>query len=369
MKIAIVHDYLIKLGGAERVLENILKIWPNAPVYTSVYSEKGTNGRFKKYDIRTTYLQYFPFSRSKYWLYLYLMPKAMERLNLSEYDLILSESHSFAKGITKRPDALHICYCHTPTRYLWLDSREHITQSGYHPLVKKIVPNLMNKMRRWDLSAADRVDDFIANSENAHNRIAKVYKRDSSVIHPPVDAEFFHSTRKPADYFLYVSRLEPHKSAEIAILAFNKLGLPLKIAGTGSMENKLKAMAKPNIEFLGRVDDNKLRDLFSGALALIFPQEEDFGIVPLEAMACERPIIAYNKGGALETVVEGVTGTFFSQPTANSLTLAVIKFKPDKYNPKLIRTHAKKFDQAVFQREIKEYVTDKYQQWNSNNKS
>lgn len=279
------------------------------------------------------------------------MPLAVEKFDLSEYDLVISDSAAFSKGVITKPEALHVCYCHTPTRYAWDDSHKYVREFNMSILAKIFVPFFMNYLRLWDREAAYRVDKFICNSNFVAKRIDKYYKQKATVIYPPVDAEFFIPSFKPADnYFLMVGRLLVYKRFDIAIEAFNRLELPLKIIGDGPERKKLKKMANWNIEFLGELEGEKLREYYQNCRALVFPQEEDFGIVALEAMACGRPVIAYQGGGALESIKQGETGLFFNEQTVGSLIEAVKSFQPEKFNPKLIRQHALKFDKEIFKK-------------------
>lgn len=364
MKVALVHDFLSQYGGGERVLLAFLEIFPTSPVYTLIYDEKKLGDRFGHFDIKTSFIQKLPFGPSKYKMYLPLMPTAIESFNLEEFDLILSDSSSFSKGVLSRPSQLHICFCHTPTRFLWQESHYYLETSGVFWPFKKFLPFILTKLRVWDYQAAQRPDFLIANSETVRERIKKYYRRDSEVIHPFVETDKFKISQKIEDYFLIAGRIVPYKRYDIVISAFNKLKLPLKVAGDGYGLPKLKELAKsPKIEFLGRVSDEKLQELYSKCQALIFPALEDFGIVPLEAMASGRPVIAYKRGGALETMVEEKTGLFFQEQTPESLLEVMRKFKPEKFDPKEIRKQAQKFDKNIFKKKIKEYLDRKWKEW------
>jgi len=362
MRIALVHDYLNQYGGAERVLEALAELFPNAPIYTLIYDRKITDRILPGRKIRASFLQKFPFVKSHHRFFPPLMPLAVERFDLSEYDLIISDSAAFSKGVITKSDALHICYCHTPTRYAWDDSHKYVREFNMSILAKIFVPFFMNYLRLWDREAAYRVDKFICNSNFVAKRIEKYYKQKATVIYPPVDAEFFIPSFKLADnYYLMVGRLLVYKRFDIAIEAFNRLELPLKIIGDGPEMKKLKKLANWNIEFLGELEGKKLRNYYQNCQALIFPQEEDFGIVALEAMACGRPVIAYQGGGALESIKQDETGLFFNEQTASSLVEAIKNFHPEKFNPKLIRQHALKFDKEIFKKKIKDFVEESYE--------
>jgi len=365
MKIALVHDYLNQYGGAERVLEAFCEIFPDAPIFTLIYApEKFYKGAiFTKRKIKTSFLQKVPFAKSKHRLFPLLMPIAVEYFDLSDYDLILSDSASFAKGVITKPESLHICYCHTPPRYIWDDCHKYIEEFGLPKIIKKLIPFFISYIRLWDREAAMRVDKFLCNSNFVARRIAKYYKRKAVVIYPPVDTDAFFISNEPKDsYFLMVGRLLAYKRFDIAVKVFNKLGEPLKIIGDGPERKRLEKIAKKNIEFLGEIYEKDLVRLYQGCKAFVFPQEEDFGIVPLEAMACGKPVIAYRGGGALESVKEGETGIFFDEQTPKSLIQAVENFQSKKFNPEKIRRHALKFSKERFKKEIKSFVEKSWQE-------
>jgi glycosyltransferase involved in cell wall biosynthesis len=358
MRVALVHDYLNQYGGAERVLEAFCQIFPKAPIYTLLYDKKRTGLAFEGCRIYTSFLQKVPLVKSHHRPFLMLMPLAIEQFDLSQYDLVISDSASYAKGVVTSPKTLHICYCHTPIRYAWDDSHKYIEEFGYPGPIKKIIPFFMNYIRLWDEQAAQRVDRFIANSHFVAKRIKKYYHRDSTVIHPPVKTNLFHIANRPENYFLMVGRFLPYKRFDLAIEAFNQLGLPLKIIGNGPERKRLQKKAKSNIEFVGLVSDEKLRDYYARCRAFIFPQEEDFGIAAVEAMASGRPVIAYQGGGALEIVQPGVTGLFFQEQTSEHLIEVVRKFNPNDFDPKVIREKAGEFDQERFKARIKGFIDE-----------
>ncbi|PJE57579.1 MAG: glycosyltransferase family 4 protein [Candidatus Portnoybacteria bacterium CG10_big_fil_rev_8_21_14_0_10_38_18] len=361
MKIALVHDYLNQYGGAERVLEALGELFPNAPIYTLIYDPKITDKFFPGKKIRASFLQKIPFIKSHHRFFPPLMPLAVEKFDLSDYDLVISDSAAFSKGVITKTETPHICYCHTPTRYAWDDSHKYIREFSMPFLAKLFVPVFMNYLRLWDREAAYRVDRFVSNSEFVAKRIEKYYKQHATVIYPPVDTKFFTPSYKPAEkYYLMVGRLLVYKRFDIAIEAFNNLELPLKIIGSGPELKKLRKIANWNIEFLGEIHSDKLREYYQNCQALIFPQEEDFGIVALEAMACGRPVIAYRGGGALESIKEGKTGVFFDNQGVSSLAEAVKNFDLSKFNPKIIREHALKFDKEIFKKKIKDFVEKTY---------
>ena len=371
MRVALVHDYLNQYGGAERVLEALMEIFPHAPIYTLIYdpaslSKKKRINPFANKKIYTSFLQKIPLAKSHHRMFPLLMPIAIEQFDLSDYDLVLSDSASFAKGVIVKPDALHICYCHTPPRYAWDDSHKYIEEFNLPGIIKKAVPLFMNYIRLWDREASLRVDKFICNSKFVAKRIKKYYNQEAKVIYPPVDTKMFKKAKSGSaflnseNYFLIVGRLLTYKRFDIAIKAFNKLGKILKIAGDGPERKKLEKMAKGNIQFLGEVFDNQLKNYYQNCQALIFPQEEDFGIVAIEAMACGKPVIAYKGGGAIKSVKEEKTGIFFNEQTVDSLVGAVKNFQSEMFDSQKIRRHALKFSKEKFKKQIKDFVEKSY---------
>lgn len=361
MRVALIHDYLNQYGGAERVLEAFTEIYPSASIYTLVYAPaKLPSGFFSDKKIKSSFLQKVPLAKSHHRIFPLLMPLAIERFDLSDYDLILSDSASFAKGIITKPETLHVCYCHTPPRYAWDDSHKYIKEFAMPRLAKIFVPIFMNYIRLWDREASMRVDEFICNSKFVAQRVKKYYKRKAKIIYPPVDTKKFSLGNRISNYFLMVGRLLTYKRFDIAIKAFNKLELPLKIIGDGSERKKLEKLANKNIEFLGELHDKDLEKYYQNCQAFIFPQEEDFGLVAIEAMACGRPVIAYKAGGALESIKEGETGLFFDEQTTESLIRAVGDFNPQKFNSQKIHNHALKFDKEIFKKKIKDFIDKTY---------
>jgi glycosyltransferase involved in cell wall biosynthesis len=358
MKIALVHDYLVQYGGAERVLECLCELYPYAPIYTIVHNKEAMHGVFANKRIHTSDLQKFPFARKWHRIFPLLMPPAIEQFDFSQYDVVVSDSSSYAKGIITRPETLHICYMHTPMRYAWDDCQKY-TRDFYFPrLIKRFVPFAMNYIRLWDKVSADRVDVFIANSNFVARRIKKYYQKNAIVIHPPVDTKKFSigKSEPPEKYFLMVGRLITYKRHDIAIRAFNKLELPLKIIGRGPEMNRLKKMAGPTIEFLGRVEDEQLGKYYAQCQAFVFPQEEDFGIVAIEALASGRPLIAYRGGDIPEHMEEGKMGIFFDKQSSESIIAAVKKFKKSSFDPNYIRSKILKFDREIFKEKMKKFI-------------
>lgn len=356
MKIALVHDYLSQLGGAEKVLQNLQEVFRDSPVFVLVNNKKITSQIFKQTHIISSWLQNLPLAASHYQWYLALMPSAVESYNLNDFDVVISSASSIAKAVKVRSDALHICYCHTPTRYLWHDAQHYVEELKYNQLVKKIIPLFLKRLRHWDFLAARRVNYFIANSRLVQARIKKYYGRESQIIYPPVDTEKFYISQQVDNYYLSGGRLVCYKRYDLTIRAFNKLGIKLKIFGSGPDYARLKKMAFKNIEFLGNISENVQPELYARALAFIHPQIEDFGITAVESMAAGRPVIAYRAGGALETVVPDISGEFFDEQIWESLANQIIHFQPEKFHPKLIKAQAERFNSARFKQEIKDYI-------------
>ncbi len=360
MKVALVHDYLNQMGGAERVVMALHDIFPDAPIYTSIYDPERVDPAFQRMDIRTSFMQKLPLVTKHHQPYLPLYPFAMERLDLRGYDLVLSSSSAFAKGVITRPETMHICYCHTPMRWCW-NYDEYVEREHLGRMARSILPFFITGLRIWDLTTAMRVDHFIANSPIVAERIKKYYRRDAVVIPPPVEAHRFpfDATTVPEDYCLIVSRLVPYKRVDLAIQACNLLQLPLIIIGGGRDLEPLQKMAGSTIRFLGRLSDAEVLHYYTHCRALLFPGEEDFGITPLEAQASGRPVIAYGAGGALASVIDGVTGRFFREQTIESLAAVLSTFDERMFQPESIRNHALEFDTPRFQRRILQFIEAK----------
>jgi len=355
-KVALAHDHLFQIGGAEKVLATLSGIYHQAPIFTLINDKKISRKILPQENIETSKLQNVPKIIYLFKLFLLYMPKIWEKTDLSRYDIIISSSSAFVKGLYKGNNSKHICYCHAPTRYLWDDKEEYIINLPEGKFLKIFLPHFLNKLQNWDFSKAQDVDYFIANSNFIADKIKKHYKRDSLVIYPPINVNEFELADKIENYFLIVSRLRPYKKVDLAIKAFNNLKLPLKVIGSGSELTRLKKMAHSNIEFLGELDDKQRNYYLSRCRAFIYPQIEDFGISALEAMASGRPVIAYAKGGALETVIEGLSGTFFDDQTWESLAHKILRFDDGQYDKNKIREHAKKFDEVVFRQKILNFV-------------
>ena len=359
MKIALIHDHLAQDGGAEKVLMAFQEIWPDAPTYVLVHDPTSAHERFANKDIRTSFLQKMPLGVKKYQWYFPLMPTAVESYDLMEYDVVLSSTASLAKGVITRPDTLHISYCHTPTRYLWSDTHSYVRELSVPNMVKWTLPFFLTNMRMWDKAAADRVDQFIANSNLVQRRIRKYYKTDSDVIYPPVEMDQFQLQPK-GDFYLAGGRIVPYKRFDVIVEAFSRLGRKLKIFGDGPELANLKAVASDNIEFLGKVSQAELQQLYAEALAFINPQVEDFGITMVEAMASGTPVVALNEGGASEIITPGVTGELFEYQTWEDLADAIVRFDPARYNSEQIRADAERFSKQKFKTEMKQYVEEAY---------
>lgn len=358
MKIAIVHDFLNQFGGAERVVSALHELYPEAPIYTSIYDANRMPAEFSRMDVHPSFMQNLPFIFSIYKWYFYFYPLAFESFDLSGYDLILSSSSAYAKGIKKHPGQLHICYCHTPMRFVWR-YEDYVRRESIPAVIKDILPFLLEPLKKWDLQTARGVDQFIANSVNVAGRIAQTYQRESVIINPPVEVGLFQPSAVDRDYFLVVSRLNAYKRIDTVVKAFKQLDMPLKIVGDGPMRKNLEKIAGPNTEFLGKLSDHALARRLAECRALVFPGEEDFGIAPLEAMASGRPVIAYKAGGAVETVVEGETGLFFTEQTPGALAEAVKRSRFIAFDKKKIQAHAKKYDKEIFKAKIKGLIEEK----------
>lgn len=348
MRVALVHDYLTQFGGAERVLLALMELFPHAPVFTLIYDREGMRVPFDESRLRLSFLQRLPGARRHHRYFPLLMPMAIEQFDFRDFDIVLSDTHSFGKGIVVGPRTLHLSYCFTPTRYVWDDSHRYVRDFSRSRVFQKFAPLALSYIRLWDFYAAQRVHTYFTLSEYVARRIRKYYKRHALVIPPPVDIDRFSLQPRHTGYYLLVSRLVPYKRIDLAIEACERMGRPLYIVGTGPEEEVLKKSARRWTRFLGFVTDEHLADLYAGCRALLFPQEEDFGITPLEAAASGKPTIAYEAGGALETIRENTTGVFFKQQTVESLIAAMQRFESGFWDPQVIRQHAEQFDRARF---------------------
>ena len=359
MKVALVHDYLVDAGGAERIVEIFHELYPEAPVYTSIYNLETTFTCFREMDVRTSFLQYLTTSERHYKWLLPLYPLAFEKFDFSDYDVVLSSSSAWAKGVITPPDVCHISYCTSPMRFAW-SFNEYVRRENFPEFLKRILPLVIAPLKKWDVVSSQRVDYFIAISKPTANKIEKIYGRKATVIYPPVRcSDFALNDGSVNNWFLIVSRLVPYKRIDVAIKAFNRLGLPLLVVGEGRDKKSLETIAGPNIHFVGRAFGKELKAYYSSCRAFILPGEEDFGMTSLEAQASGRPVIAYAAGGALESVIKGKTGIFFYEQTPEALIAAIKTFERLEFDPVRIRKHAEKFDVEVFKRKIKNFLEEK----------
>jgi glycosyltransferase involved in cell wall biosynthesis len=362
MKVAIIHDWLVDSGGAEKVLRAVIDLYPDSSIFTSVdyLSEKQRANIINGKKTTTTFIQGLPKSKS-YKKYFWLMPLAIESLDLSKFDLIISCSSSVAKGVITGPDQLHICYCHSPMRYAWDLQHQYLKESGLNTGFKGVLARyLLHKMRSWDVTSSLGVDYYIANSQFIAKRIQKVYRRDATVIYPNVATSDFVVENQKEDYYFTCSRMVPYKRIDLIVKAFTSMpDKKLVVIGDGPDMEKIRALSGPNVELLGYQDFEVLKLKMSKAKAFVFAAEEDFGIVPVEAQACGTPVIAYRKGGALETVKENVTGVFFKEQTVDSLAQAIDVFESKEFDPYEIRAWAERFSTERFARELRLFINEK----------
>ncbi len=363
MQVALVHDYLMQgTRGAERVLSVFHDLYPQAPVYTLLYDAQKMGQATADWDIRTSFLQKIPGARRLHRKLFALMPLAVERLDLRGYDLVISSSSAWVKNVRTPPDTLHVCYCHSPARFLWHWTDEYVRGLPGGPLAHAAVKALLPALRLWDRYGTRRVTEFVANSTIVQQRIRRYFGRESTIIHPPVDTERFQPVSQQEDYFLIVSSLNPYKRVDLAIEAFNQLGLPLVIIGQGPEYKRFKQIAGPTVKVLGWRDDEEVRYRMARCRAFVMPQEEDFGIAPLEAQSCGRPVIAYGAGGALDSIVDGNTGLLFSPQTPQALCEAVQRFEQMDFDPQACRDNALRFGVERFKREFSDFVERVYAQ-------
>lgn len=371
MKTAIVHEWLVNYAGSEKCLESFTNIWPAADVFTLVdfLDDETREVVLKNKKAKTTFIQKLPFARKQHRKYLPLFPTAIESLKIKNYELIISSSHSVAKGVKKYKKQLHICYCHSPMRYAWDEANYYLNEANLTSGIKgKIAKEVLKYLRRWDLKSAGNVDFFIANSNHIAKKIKRIYNRDADVIYPPVDVQKFNAVTEKDDYFLTASRLVPYKRIDLIVDAFaHMLDKKLIVIGSGPEKEKLQTKATPNIELIGYQDFDSLKEYMQKAKAFIFAAEEDFGIIVVEAMACGTPVIAGNYGGTAESVVDGKTGILFPEQTVDSIIEAVKKFDSSElvFNSDEIRNYSEKFSRDVFEKNILGYVEEKISVFNS----
>lgn len=359
MRTAIVHYWWLSNRGGEAVIKALLEIFPDADLYVHVADEelvRQTLGPEFKGQIFNSFISKLPFSRRHYQKYLPFMPMALEQWDLSGYDLVISSESGPAKGVITRPDAIHLCYCHSPMRYIWDMYHEYMAKSGL--AIRTLFPIVAHWLRVWDRASADRVDHFIANSSYISSRIKKFYRRDAEVVFPPVNTNDFSPDRERGDFYLCLGQLVPYKRADMAVEAFNAMGVPLVVIGEGELYEELVQKAAPNVKLLGRQPFSVVKDHLERCKGLIFPGVEDFGIVPVEAMAAGAPVIAYGRGGVLDTVRDGSTGILFNEQTVEALVAAVMKLESGAvaFDAKALHAHAGGFEKSIFKERIKAIV-------------
>ncbi|MEO8166637.1 MAG: glycosyltransferase [bacterium] len=362
-RIAIVHEWLTGMRGGEKCVEALCEVFPEATLFTLVHVKGSVSPTIERMPIRTSFIQHLPFAGKRYRHYLPLFPSAIESFDLRQFDIVISSNHAVAKGVKTKPGTLHICYCHTPMRYIWNLYGDYFSSKQAGLLTRLGMKVFLNYLRRWDVRTANNPHYFIANSHNVQERIKQIYGRESDVIYPPVDTSLFQLSPSQGDYFLIVSAFVPYKRIDLAIEAFNITGDKLVIVGSGPDDERLRSMAKANIEFHGWQHDEKLKQYYAACRALVFPGEEDFGIVPLEAMASGKPVIAFAKGGALETVIDRddlKTGVLFGEQTSASLEDAIRRCKNTAFSPEQLRAHALSFDREVYKRKMTDFVSERW---------
>jgi glycosyltransferase involved in cell wall biosynthesis len=359
MKVAIIHYWLVNWRGGEKVIEALLELYPDADIFTHVYDKKGIEGKLEGRNIKTTFINTLPFAKKLYQKYLPLMPIALEQLDLGEYDLVISSESGPAKGVIVGPDTLHVCYCHSPMRYVWDMYPSYLASSGF--VTRLIMRPFIHYLKMWDRLSADRVDHFIANANFIAKRINKFYRRECTVINPPVDVEEFKYSEQKEDFYLVLGQLTPYKRTDLVVDTFLKTDKKLIVIGAGEQYADLKQKENVNIKVLGRQNWDVCKDYLTKAKALIFPGVEDFGMVPVEAMACGTPVLAYAKGGALETVVDGVTGLYFHAQTTDALMACISKFEKmeNSLNRQNLRQRSLVFSKENFKKKISCFIESK----------
>lgn len=357
MQIALVHDFLTRLGGAERVLAVLAEMFPRAPIFTLLYDESKVGSIFPRLNIFPSRLQHLPTIVRKHHRYLLpLMPRVVEEWDFSKFDLVISSNSAFVHGIITPTKTHHLSYFHSPMRFAWDWTHEYIKEQGVGRLKKIGIAHLLKRIRMWDQAVADRADTVIANSKNVQRRIKKYYRRGSEVLYPPVDLSRFKISRSSENYFLIISTLTPYKKIDLAVQLFNKIQRPLVIIGDGPQRKYLKSIAGNTVDFLGCKDDAAVTEYLKNCRALIFPGEEDFGITPIEAMACGKPVLAFGEGGVRESVIAGETGEFFTEPTVASMEEGLARIMKSIYSPTACRRQAQKFSKEIFVEGMKDAV-------------
>jgi glycosyltransferase involved in cell wall biosynthesis len=355
MRVAVVHDYFTQSGGAEKVAGELFRLVPGATLVSTVALKEKLPASLSGVPVQTSWLQNMPGMKNYYRLYFLLYPFAVRALELSGYDLVISSSSGYAKGIRTHGSSIHICYCHTPMRWVW-NFNDYSEREQMGVARRALLPALIGMLRLWDEDAARQPDHFIANSRTVARRIAKVYDRTAEVIHPPIDVDRFRISKDSEDYYVVLSRLVPYKRIDLAVEACTQLGRRLIVIGEGPQYRQLKEQAGPTVTFAGRLPDAEVERLVSRCRALIFPGEEDFGMAPIEVAAAGRPTIAFRGGGALETVVEGITGSFFDEQTPESLVGAIEAFEKCEWSPTVLRMHANGFRREIFQEKMRSFL-------------
>jgi glycosyltransferase involved in cell wall biosynthesis len=355
MKIAVVHDYFTQLGGAEKVAEELYKMLPSADLYATVALRDKMPESIRDVPVRTSWMQHLPQMRRFYRMYFPLYPFGVSSLDLSQYELVVSSSSGYVKGVRVAPDAIHVCYCHTPMRWVWsfdsYSSRESFGQG-----IRALLPTVIRRLRAWDEAAARQPDHFVANSRMIAARILRAYGRHAEVIAPPIDIQRFSMTDVHEDYYIVLARLVAYKRIDLAVEACTRLGRRLIVIGSGTAQESLARSAGPTVKFVGRISDEEVERYVSSCRALLFPGEEDFGMAPIEVAAAGRPTIAYGQGGALETIIEDETGLFFREQSADSLMDAILRFEQQTWNPRVIRAHAEGFSTESFQQKFLSFL-------------
>lgn len=353
MRVALVHYWLTNMRGGERVLETFCEMFPDADIYTHVVDRSKLSDTLNRHEIKTTFVSKLPFATSQYQKYLPFMPRALEELDLTDYDLVISSESGPAKGVITSPDAFHLCYCHSPMRYIWDLYPHYYGTAGF--LARQVFPGIAHRLRTWDVTSAARVDQFVANSNFVSRRIQKFYRRDSEVVFPPVAVSEFAQAKTdgPGEYYLAAGEMVGYKRFDLVVDAFTRLNKPLIVVGDGEQKKALEQKAGPNVKFLGRVDFSELKARFGACKALVFPGEEDFGMVPVEVMAAGRPVIAYGKGGALDTVIDKTSGILFHEQTVESLISAIETFEATTFDADKLQAHANQFGPDQFKAGIR----------------
>lgn len=347
-RVALVHYWLVSMRGGERVLERLLDLFPTADVFTHVYDPEKVSAKIRAVNVQETFIGRLPGARRHYQKYLPLMPLALEELDLRGYDLVISSESGPAKGVITGPDTLHLCYCHSPMRYIWDHYPDYKESAGW--LSRMMMPPAFHRLRQWDVSSASRVDGIIANSSFVARRVAKVWGREARVVHPPVPIDEFAPSSDVGDRYLWVGQMTPYKKADVALEAFNRLGVPALMVGDGEMYRQIAAKAGPNVEVRKRLSFAELKRAYAACRGLVFTAEEDFGIVPVEANASGRPVIAFGRGGVTDSVVDGKTGLFFDRQTPVALVEALIRFEKwlPQFRPEDALRSAARFSPDVF---------------------